>query len=137
MLHEDLHSRLVREYRNAANKMKEAPNPTRKMFYFSVLFSETQRVLNWQWDRELVLIFIVTQTAHAQINTSMQTNALSQALPLDWQNILNKLTELTDEFATCFEKQEDLIVILGKFAEITYAVSGNGSYLLDKGDISL
>jgi hypothetical protein len=137
MLQEELYQRLLREYRNAANKMKETPIPARKMFYFSVLYSETQRVLNWQWDRELVIIYTIMQHTHAQVNAGIQAHAATQALPLDWQELLDKLTILTEEFTDCFEKQENIYDTLGKFAELSYASSGNGSYLLDKGEIIL
>ncbi|MFC1946909.1 hypothetical protein ACFLXY_03190 [Chloroflexota bacterium] len=137
MLQEELRQRLLREYRNAADKMKETPIPARKMFYFSVLYSETQRVLNWQWDRELVIIYTIMQNTHAQVNAGMQAHAATQALPLDWQGLLDKLTILIEEFADCFEKQENIYDTLGKFAELSYASSGNGSYLLDKGEIIL
>ena len=138
-MHEEFRQRLTKEYRYAATKMQESPQPALKLFYFSVLFGEAQRLLNWQWDRDLVLIYTVTQHAYTQINTTIQMPGLGQVLPIDWTTVWDKLTQVASDLAAYFEKtenedsREELCQILGRFAEITYAVSGNGSYLHEKG----
>jgi uncharacterized protein YpuA (DUF1002 family) len=141
-LRKEYQERLSKEYRYAATKMQEVSELDKKLFYFSVLFSEAQRTLNWQWDRDLVLIYTVTQFAHTQINNAMQAFKITQALPIDWATIFNKLTSVASDMATYFEKAEsndngELIQILGHLSEITYAVLGNGSYLYEKGLIKL
>jgi hypothetical protein len=138
MLNKELQQRLAKEYSYAATKMQEATQPARKLFYFSVLFSEAQRTLNWQWDRDLALIYTVTQFAHTQINNMMQASMVNQALPTDWALIFDKLTLVVSDLASYLENAESndnekLVQLLGRFAEITYAVLGNGSYLYDKG----
>ncbi len=142
LLRKELRQRLAEEYRHAVIKIQESPQPARKLFYFSVFFSEAQRTLNWQWDRDLSLIYAVTQFAHTQINTAIQTFALTQALPIDWDAVYDKLTLFASDLATYFEKTEndsgeELCQILGHFAGIAYAVTGNGSYLYEKGNIKL
>src|SRR4030042_2069969 len=138
-MREEFRQRLVKEYRYAVTKMQEAKDPARKLFYFSVLFGEAQRVLNWEWDTELALINMVTQQVHTQINATTQIPGLWQTLPLDWAAVFDKLTQVASDLATYFEKaesegsKEELYQILGNFAEIAYAVSGNGSYLYEKG----
>ncbi len=141
-MHEEFRQRLANEYRYAATKMQESPQPARKLFYFSVLFGEAQRVLNWQWDRDLALIHMVTQQAYMQVNGAMQTPAMGQ-LPIDWTTVYDKLTQVPSELAAYFEKTdnegttEELCQILGRLAEIIYVVGGNGSYLHEKGLIKL
>jgi hypothetical protein len=144
MLREDLRQRLIKEYKNAAEKMLSTNIPPRKLFYFSVLFSETQRVLNWQWDRDHALIHAVTQHAHTQLAAALQSAAASPALPVNWEGLLNRLTEVTQEFAEHYESiepdnpnREALCEILGKISEISYASTGNGSYLNDKGELPI
>jgi len=140
---EELRQRLSKEYRYAATKMQESPQPARKLFYFSVLFGEAQRALNWQWDRDLALIYTVTQHAHTQINTTIQMPGLGQVLPIDWTTVYDKLTQVASDLAAYFEKaenegsKEELCQILGRFAEIAYVVSGNGSFLHEKGLVKL
>lgn len=142
-MRKEFRQRLAGEYRYAATKMQEATQPIQKLFYFSVLFGEAQRVLNWEWDTDLALIHMVTQQAHTQINAVVQGPGALQTLPVDWKAILDKLPQLASDLATYFEQmgkksgKEELCRILGLFAEITYAVSGNGSYLHEKGAFKL
>lgn len=137
MLHEELQRRLTEEYRYAVTKMQQEVQPARKLFYFSVFHGEAQRVLNFEWNRDLALIYMVTQHAHTQINAAMQTSALMQ-LPIDWTAVYDKLTLVASDLAAYLEKakndgSEELCQILGRFAEISYVVSGNGIYLYEKG----
>jgi hypothetical protein len=74
-MRKELQLRLVKEYRYAVNKMQESQQPAQKLFYFSVFFGEAQRVLNFEWDRDLALIYTVTQHVHTQFNTTMQIPA--------------------------------------------------------------
>ena len=139
MLHEEFRQRLSKEYGYAVTKMQEVVQPAKKLFYFSVCFGDAQRVLNWEWNADLALIYMVTQQVYMQINATMQVPGLGQTLPLDLTVIFDKLTQVTSDLATYFEKAEsdgskgELCQILGCFAEIAYAVSGNGSYLYEKG----
>ena len=136
---EDFRQRLAKECHYAVTKMQEETQPAKKLFYFSVLFGAAQRMLNWEWNRDLALIYTVTQHAHTQINATMQVPGLGQTLPIDLTTVFDKLTEATSNLAAYFEKSDDNMEefnqILGRFAEISYIVSGNGSYLYEKGFI--
>ena len=143
MLHKEIQQRIAGEFRYAATKMQEATTADKKLFYFSITFGEVQRSLNWEWNTDLALIHMVTHQVHAQINATMQVPPLMQTLPTDWATIFDKMTQDASDLATYFEKaenegsKEELYRILGHFAEIAYAVSGNGSYLYEKGAFKL
>ncbi|MBI2850826.1 MAG: hypothetical protein HYX80_07285 [Chloroflexi bacterium] len=138
-MHKEVRLRLAKEYRYAATKMQETPNPARKLFYFSVLFGEAQRVLNSEWDSDLALLHMVTHQTHTQVTT--QIPLIGTSLPIEGAVVYEKLTEIASDLATCFEKpentgsREELYQALGRLAEIGYAVTGNGSYLYEKGFI--
>ena len=141
MLREELQQRLAKDYSYAVTKMQGETQYTKKLFYFSVLFSEAQRVLNWEWNRDLALIYTVTQYAHTQISATMQVPRLGQTLPIDLTTIFDKLTQAASDLAAYLEKtenedsREELCLILGRIAEIVYIANGNGSYLYEKGFI--
>jgi hypothetical protein len=141
LLHKELRQRLATEYRYAATKMQESPDASKKLFYFSVFFGEAQRVLNWQWVRDIALIHMVTRQVHAQITHTDPSPA--PVLPIKWATVFEHLTQTASDLATYMEKtgnedsEEELCQILGRFAEIAYLVSGNGSYLYEKGIIKL
>lgn len=143
MLSEEFQQRLAKEYRYAVTKMQQSPQPAQKLFYFSVLFGEAQRVLNWEWDRDLALIHMVTQQVYTHISLAAQNPLVLSVLPINWGTFYEKLTQLASDLAAYFEKiendssREELYQILGRFAVIAYAVGGNGSYLYEKGLIEL
>lgn len=140
LLHKELKQRLAKEYRYAATRMEQEKQPAKKLFYFSIFFGETQRILNLEWDRDLALIFMVTQQAHMQVNAATQ-GSLFSLLPIQAATVYEQLTQVASDLATYMEKigdensKEELCQILGLFAEIAYAVVGNGSYLFEKGMI--
>ena len=142
-MQEEFRQRLVNEYRYAVTKMQQASEPAKKLFYFSVLFGEAQRVLNWEWDTDLALIHMITHQVHTQITGARQTPGLSQTLPIDWTIVFDRLTQIASDLATHFEKaenensKEELHQILGYLAEVWFAVTGNGSYLYEKGSFKL
>jgi hypothetical protein len=136
MVREEYRQRLAQEYRYAATKMQESSQSARKLYYFSVLFGESQRILNWEWDRDLSLIYMAGQYTYNQINLLMQPG-MHGNIPIDDSVVFTALTQAIFDLATYLEKTEDnteeLHQILGRFAEISYAVTGNGSYLYEKG----
>jgi len=135
-MRKEFRRRLATEYSYATTKMKEA-QPAKKLFYFSAFFGEATRILNWEWDRDLALIHAVTRHVYNQISGANPTSFV----PKDWENIYDKLIQAAFDLTTYFEKaessKEELYQILGRFAEIAYVVSGNGSYLYEKGIIKL
>ena len=142
MLREELRQRLAAEFRYAATKMQEA-KPNRKLFYFSVLFGETQRILNLEWDPDVALIYAVSFHTHSQITTLIAAVTQNPIVQLDWELLFNKLTEATSDLAAYFEsgqtdaERQQLCDIMARLATIAYAASGNGSYMLERGTLKL
>jgi hypothetical protein len=141
-MREEFRQRLGNEYRYAVTKMQETPDSSRKLFYFSAFFGEAQRILNWEWDCDLALIYAITLHVYTQFSTPTQVPGF-RALPINWKDLYEKLTQVASDLATHFEKtgnqdnKEELLQIFEVLAEIAYAVSGNGSYLLEKGSFKV
>lgn len=137
----DIKQRIANEFRYVATKMEEMENPNRKLFYFSAIFGETGRSLNWEWNTDIAFIHMVTSNVYQQINNQIQQPVVLQSLPINWESIFDKMTLLVSDLAVYFEKaknsKKELYHILCGFAEISYAVSGNGSYLQEKGAFKL
>ncbi len=140
-LQKELRQRLAKDYRFAAIRMQQEKQVARRLFYFSVFFSEAQRALNLEWDRDLVLVQLIGQQVHAQMSALTQTPALLASLPIDPQKLLDQLTRVASDLAAYFEEREDaankeaLFQILGSLAEVGYVAGGNGAYLYEKGEI--
>ncbi len=141
-MRKELRQRLASEYRYAVSRMQQEPHPAKKLFYFSVFYGEAERVLNLEWDRDLALIRLVSQQVYLQINATLQSPAMAVA-PSPGAIIYEKLTEAASDLTAYYERPEkqstgeDLSELLGRLAELSYVVSGNGAYLYEKGFIRI
>lgn len=135
--------RIASEFRFAADGMAKAADLPTKLYYFSALFGETNRVFNVSWQRELGLMHLVLQETYRQIHagvTEMQSGfdrgiiGIPAALP-------EELTKIGLDLAVLFEDNKidevKLFNILARAAELTYVTTGNGHYLLLRGKITL
>ena len=142
-MRKEINQYIAEEYRYAVTKMQELQQPNKKLFYFSVFFGVAQRALNLEWNTDLALVHMITQNIHTQLNSTMQMPGTMNLLPLDWSLIYDKLTQNSSDLASYFEQadkersKEELYRIFGCFAEIAYAITGNGSYLHEKGLLKL
>jgi hypothetical protein len=139
-MREDIRKHIAEEANYARAKMQEVQEPRRKLFYFSVFFGEAQRLLNLEWSTEMVLIYTITQFVYTQLNTA-HLNLAEQTISLDWTAVYNRLIKTSSELAGYLGKKDrdpaELYQIMGRFAELSYAASGNGSYLLERGAFKL
>lgn len=139
-LPDDLHRRLTQECRYAAKRMSESPNVHEKLYYFSVFFGEATRVLNWHWDRDLALIWFMTQNFHNQVSAATQAMKSGEAVVTLTTEYFEALTKTTSDLVEFIEQKgtdEELNGIMGRFAELAYVITGNGYYLFQKGHISV
>ena len=137
LLPDDLHKRLADEYRFAADKMAASKDPQRQLYFFSVFFGEAVRLLNWTWDRDLVLLHNILRDTHQQINGRLQGG---EAVIRIQSDLMNALNQAANDLATHVENKgssQELHDLLGRFAELSYLSTGNGSYLFEKGHIKL
>ena len=139
-LPDDLHKRLADEFRIAATRMANTPDPNQKLYYFSVFFGESTRVLNWHWDRELALIWAMTQFTQSQAAGRLNSMRQGEPVAMVSEGFFAALTENAAALADYVEKQgteQDLLRILGRFSEQCYATTGTGFYLIEKGLFNL
>jgi hypothetical protein len=119
--------------------MSDTSNPQEKLYYFSVFFGEATRILNWHWDRDLALIWLVTQQVQQQASLRFQSIPREPVVSLSG-GFFEVLTQTSVELADYIERkgtEEELCILMGRLAELAYVTTGNGYYLLQKGDIKL
>lgn len=138
-----IHKRLAEEFRFAADRMKTASDVQSKMWFFSAFYGETTRILNVWWNPELALLHMVLQEAFRIININAIEYAASggRAIGFPAKELPEVLTAITFDLAELFQQKKvdetKLYNILTRLAELTYATTGNGRYLLTKGSINL
>lgn len=131
--------RLVKEIRFAANMMYAEENPFRKLYFFSAIYGEIGRALNWSWDRELALIHNTIRQAHLQISGRFRTSPQERAMPFP-DIVFERLASVAQDLADYIESPKDkevLCNLMGRVAELEYAMTGNGNYLMEKGLLKL
>ena len=133
-LPDEIHSKLAFECRFAAKRMAEEKAPLPKLYFFSAPFSEINRLLNWQWDEDLTLIYVVMQATHTALNSRIAQPA---AVPVNMERIMDQLTEATEELAAYVDKNlkngAELCSIMARIAGLNYASTNHGSYIAQKG----
>jgi hypothetical protein len=115
-------------------KMREESDLFRKVYFFSALFTEISRILNWHWDRDLVLLHWVLQATHANLTPRVQTTSPGQNLALAGA-LLEPLTQIAEGLAEYMErggKGRGLYELIGRVAEIGYLSTQHGSYVMEK-----
>jgi len=117
--------------------MSETSNPQEKLYYFSVFFGEATRILNWHWDRDLALIWLVSQQVQQQTAAAISRSEPVIRLSGEFFEVL---TQTSVELADYIERkgtEEELCILMGRLAELAFVTTGNGYYLLQKGNIKL
>lgn len=129
---------IVDEINFVAKKMAKAQSASEKLFYFSAVFGILHRILNIEYDSDLVFSqFVIRATHDAFLNRlkAIQQGGDNTVSLSDDQ--FEKLTTLTKELAKKIHKNEDVIDTLKKFVTLTYSTSGNGFYLMQRGSLKI
>lgn len=114
--------------------MHEESDPVRKVYFFSALFTEISRILNWHWDRDLVLLHWVLQATHSNLGARVQPASPNVNLKLA-SVLVEPLTNVAEGLAEYMEKGgegHDLYELIGRAAEIGYLSTQHGTYVMEK-----
>ena len=136
-LPDELRSRIATEFQYAVDRMRSADDAHAKLYYYSAFFGEISRILNFHWDRDLALVHLVLSGTHSQV-AGMAHNISTgreRAVKISVEHI-EALINTTSELARYFETggtDSELYSLLGRIAEIGYASTGNGWYMLQRG----
>lgn len=124
--------RLIEELRFIVKKMDETEDPGEACYYFSAVHGVIQRVLNFEFNSDLVFLHVII---HLTYNSFVQLTAKgSNVIDKDiYSQQLNRLIELTARLADVIEEGEDIHSIAKEFALLQYSTTGNGTYLVKKG----
>jgi len=124
----------VDEIRFVLKNMKNTNAAAQKWYFFSAIHAMAQRILNLEYDPELVFIFQVFQLTYNMINARLTALSVGQEtgikIPDDlFMNIegeLEKMIELLDKGEMCYP-------VLQRIINLGYSTTGNGYYLYLKG----
>jgi len=130
--------RFIEELRYVAKQMQATANLEEKLYYFSAVFGAAQRIVNFEFDPEMLFIHQVTQLAYNQMQQRLVLVKSGQQTSIEMpDNLFAVLREMVYEMASRVENGETTCPILEKMMTLSYSTTGNGYYLFQKGDLKI
>jgi len=131
---DNLKKTIVKEINFAVNKMNENSAAEKKLYYFSAVYGMILRILNLEYDSDLVYTHFILSETHRAFSGRLQSNLKGQEKVIFLQEEhFKKLSAITKELGKRIEKDEDICDTLKKFAILSFTTTGNGYYLEQKG----
>ena len=129
---------LVEEFRLVASKIRDESDMRRKNFFFSATYGVVHRIINIDFDPELVIIHNVLNSTYTIVNNLQNsiesgTEKIIQ-IPMF---LFDKLADLLDDLAGAIQEGKNTYEIIQKIAVLSYMLTGNGYYLYQKGIIEV
>jgi len=125
---------IVNEINFVINKMNECKTAEDKIYYFSAIYAMLQRIFNIEYDSDLLFAFIILRDTYNNFLQRMHSiqKQGDTAIPLTEEYFI-RLLDITRELLTKIERNENIDDILKKYVILSYATTGNGYYLFQKG----
>ena len=124
---------LVNEINYAAKTMDECKTLDEKLFYFSAVYGMIQRIINFEYDPDLIFAHKVLSDIHTQFQGAIGALKQGRSMPMIEDEHVLHLYKLTVEFGKKIKNKKPIEDTLKKFAVLSYSLAGNGYYLYKKG----
>ncbi len=125
---------ILDEIKYVIQKMIKARSAEEKLYFFSGIYSVIKRTFNISCDSDLIYLHFVLRNVYQNIHARHQ--AISKGgeslIPLS-EEFFKRLIQITKELSKKVEKEESLNETLKKYAILSYTITGNGYYLVQKG----
>ena len=129
---------IVKEIEFVVERMGEVESAQEKIYYFSGIHSMFQRLINIEYDSDLLYAFVILKETYTAI--SSRINAIEKAgdhlVPLTEFHFL-MLSELAVGLAKQIADKKSIASTLKKFVILAYSTTGNGYYLMQKGVLKI
>jgi hypothetical protein len=124
---------LVNEVKYVQKRMKDNVSLEKKLFYFSAVPAELLRVLNLDYDLELLYLHHAVNHAYATFQQRMTAIKSGDTTIILDEKQIDKLESLLEDVLGVIEQKKGIDEVLKAFIELAYSTSGNGFYLMEKG----
>jgi hypothetical protein len=122
----------------AANKMESSKDPADKLYYFSAIFGVLHRILNIDYNPDLLFAHFVLRSTHDSFLNRLK--AIKQggdnSVRLSEEQF-DKLVLYSIELADNISNNISTDSALKKFVILLYSTTGNGFYLMQKGRLTI
>ena len=127
-LPQELKKNVLNELEYVIKKMKEEPDPSIKLFFYSATMGTLERALRYYFDKELLVTHTVLNLSYQIINDRVNHLKLGDITVPVTESSLNQLIEGVSELKQAIEKDEVAYPAVEKIMEITYLATGPGFY---------
>lgn len=129
---------LVEEFRFVASKIRDESDMKRKNFFFSAAYAVVHRIINIDFDQELVIIHNTLNSTYTIVNNlQMSIESGTEKIIRIPLLLFDELADLLDELAGAIQESQNTYEIIQKIAVLSYMLTGNGYYLYQKGIIEV
>lgn len=137
-LSQNMKNELTNEIHFVIKKMRGTSSAAEKLFFFSALFAIAQRIINFEYDPEVIFLHQVLQQVYNTVNGRIMTIATGQQAPIGipdklFDSLENSLAELVFNI----EKGNKIYPQLQAIMNLGYSMTGNGYYLYLKGMLKI
>lgn len=129
-LSSDMEERFVDEVNLVVKNMKATNSFSEKLYFYSAVYAQAQRVINFEYDPEMVCILQVCQLVYGQINSRLQ--AISEGRDKVIQipsRLFDDLQDALTDLVSCIKSKKETYMPLQKMLNIAFCTTGNGYYL--------
>lgn len=126
-------SAIISEVKYVQKKMKESKGMDKKLFYYSAIPAEFLRVLNMEYDINLLYLHHVVNHAYSVFQQRMLAIRSGDTTVMITEEQINKLEGMLDDLILVLEQKKSIDDVMKAFIELAYSSTGNGYYLMEKG----
>ncbi len=131
-LSKQMREKLLEDLRFTHKKMREAQDPRRKMYYFSIPYTTANRILNIEFDRDLLFLDFVVRNSYQTISNRVNQIYVGgdDVVPLA-DDFFERLTASVKRLEEAVRVGRSVAEILKDIAILAYSTTGNGLYLVE------
>jgi len=134
----EMKKRFVEETRFVLKNMRNTTAAAQKSYFFSAIYGMAQRILNLEYNPELVFIFQVFQLVYNMVNARLAALSAGQEVGIGIPgDLFTKIEDELEKMANLLEQGKETYPVLQRLVNIGYATTGNGYYLYLKGMLKI
>ncbi|MFC1946762.1 hypothetical protein ACFLXY_02445 [Chloroflexota bacterium] len=129
---------LVDEIKFVLKNMRSTNVASQKWYFFSAVHAVAQRIVNLEYDPELIFINQVFQLTYNMVNARLNAMSTGQegvvGVP---DNLFQKVEGEIEKLISLLEENQVSYPVLERLINIAYCTTGNGYYLYIKGMLKI
>lgn len=129
---------LTEEFKYALGKMRESKNIQEKNYFFSATYGAAHRILNIEYDDELLFMHNVLTAAYSSINQRIMAGSQGVDISIHIPGpMFSSIEESLEKMIDSINKGENTYDALMRISNAAYSTTGNGYYLYVKGILKI